>query len=205
MRGYVTSRPSRGRRKTRNRKLMMKVVKLGHPVLRAKADPIGKIDETLRDLADEMLWTMSAYDGCGLAGNQIGVAKRIVVIDVSEAKKRPSVLRIGGRSLPVRKHMPMVLINPEIEPIPGKNETRPEGCLSIPGISADVERHAAVRVRALDLRGEPMEFEAEGLLSRAIQHEIDHLDGILFIDRLDAADRKRIADELHEMAGGMVG
>jgi peptide deformylase len=184
---------------------MMKIVKLGHPVLRAKAEPVGKIDESLRGLADEMLWTMNAYDGCGLAGNQIGVAKRIIVIDVSEAKKRPSVLRIGGKSQPVRKHMPMVLINPEFEPLPGKNEAGPEGCLSIPGIYADVERHGAVRVRALDLRGELVEFEAEGLLSRALQHEVDHLDGILFIDRLDAEERKRVADELQDLSGGMVG
>jgi peptide deformylase len=184
---------------------MMKIVKLGHPVLRAKAEPVGKIDESLRGLADEMLWTMNAYDGCGLAGNQIGVAKRIIVIDVSEVKKRPSVLRIGGKSQPVRKHMPMVLINPEFEPLPGKNETGPEGCLSIPGIYADVERHGAVRVRALDLRGEPVEFEAEGLLSRALQHEVDHLDGLLFIDRLDAEERKRVADELQDLSGGMVG
>ena len=183
----------------------MKIVKLGHPVLRAKAEPVGKIDESLRGLADEMLWTMNAYDGCGLAGNQIGVAKRIIVIDVSEAKKRPSVLRIGGKSQPVRKHMPMVLINPEFEPLSGKNETGPEGCLSIPGIYADVERHGAVRVRALDLGGKPVEFEAEGLLSRALQHEVDHLDGLLFIDRLDAEERKRVADELQDLSGGMVG
>ena len=184
---------------------MLKVLKIGHPVLRAKAEPVAKIDDALRSLADDMLWTMDAYDGCGLAGNQIGVARRIIVIDVSEAKKRPSVLRIGGKSRPVRKHMPMVLINPEFEPLPGKIEVGPEGCLSIPGIYADVERPAAVRVRALDLDGNLVEFEAEGLLSRALQHEVDHLDGILFIDRLDAVERQRVADELQERAGGMLG
>ena len=184
---------------------MLKVIKLGHPVLRAKAEPIANIDDALRSLADDMLWTMNAYDGCGLAGNQVGVARRIIVIDVSEAKKRPSVLRIGGKSRPVRKHMPMVLINPEFEPIPGKSETSAEGCLSIPGIYADVERHAAVRARALDLDGNPVEFEAEGLLGRALQHEIDHLDGVLFIDRIDPAERQRVADELHDIAGGMIG
>jgi peptide deformylase len=184
---------------------MLKVLKIGHPVLRAKAEPVAKIDDALRSLADDMLWTMDTYDGCGLAGNQIGVARRIIVIDVSEAKRRPSVLRIGGKSRPVKKHMPMVLINPEFEPIPGKIESGPEGCLSIPGIYADVERHAAVRIRALDLDGNPFEFEAEGLLSRALQHEVDHLDGILFIDRLDAAERQRVADELQDLAGGMLG
>jgi len=184
---------------------MPKVLKIGHPVLRAKAEPVAKIDDALRSLADDMLWTMDAYDGCGLAGNQIGVARRIIVIDVSEAKKRHSVLRIGGKSRPVHKHMPMVLINPELEPLPGKIESGPEGCLSIPGIYADVERPGAVQVRALDLEGQVVEFEAEGLLSRALQHEVDHLDGVLFIDRLDAEERKRVADELHEIAGGMMG
>jgi peptide deformylase len=99
----------------------------------------------------------------------------------------------------------MVLINPELEPLPGKIESGPEGCLSIPGIYADVERPGAVQVRALDLEGQVVEFEAEGLLSRALQHEVDHLDGVLFIDRLDAEERTRVADELDEIAGGMMG
>ena len=91
---------------------MLEITKLGHPVLRAKAETIGTIDAPLRRLADDMLETMYAHDGCGLAGNQVGVAKRIIVIDTREAKKRPSVLRIGGKSRPVHKHMPMVLLNP---------------------------------------------------------------------------------------------
>lgn len=184
---------------------MLKLVKIGHPVLRAKAEPITKIDDALRALADDMLWTMDAYDGCGLAGNQVGVARRIIVLDVREAKNRPSVLRIGGKPRPVRKHMPMVLINPEFEPLPGSPVAAPEGCLSIPGIYADVSRVPAVRGRGLDLEGNQVEFEAEGLLSRALQHEIDHLDGILFIDRLDAEERGRVARDLQEMSGGMLG
>jgi len=96
---------------------MLKIVKLGHPVLRAKAEPIAGIDDSLRKLADDMLDTMYAHDGCGLAANQVGVARRVVVIDVREARKRPSVLRIGGKARPVHKHMPMVLINPEVEPV----------------------------------------------------------------------------------------
>jgi peptide deformylase len=183
---------------------MLEITKLGHPVLRAKAERVGKIDAPLRRLADDMLETMYAHDGCGLAGNQVGVAKRIIVIDTREAKKRPSVLRIGGKSRPVHKHMPMVLVNPELEFGPGK-EAGSEACLSIPGVAGEVERPRMVRVRALDLDGNAVEFEAEGLLSRALQHEIDHLDGILFIDRLDAEDRRRVAEELHEAAGRMVG
>jgi peptide deformylase len=183
---------------------MLSITKLGHPVLRAKAEPVGAIDAATKRLAEDMLEAMYAHDGCGLAANQVGVARRIVVIDTTEAKKRPSVLRIGGKSRPVHKHMPMVLINPEIE-LSGARESGSEACLSIPGIHGEVERPAVVRVRALDLEGREFEFEAEGLLARALQHEMDHLNGILFIDRLDPAERKRVADELHQLAGGMVG
>lgn len=183
---------------------MLAITKLGHPVLRAKAEPVAQMDETLRRLADEMLETMYAHDGCGLAANQVGIARRLIVIDTREARKRPSILRIGGKSRPVHKHMPMVLVNPELE-FGAVRETGSEACLSIPGVHGDVERSAVVRVRATDLEGNPVEFEAEGLLSRALQHEVDHLDGILFIDRLDPAERKRVADELHQLAGGMVG
>lgn len=184
---------------------MLKIVKLGHPALRAKAEKIGAVDAALRSLAADMLDAMYAHDGCGLAANQIGVTRRIVVIDVREARKRPSVLRIGGKPRPVHKHMPMVLINPEVEAISGGSIEGSEACLSIPGIHGEVERPAVVRVTALDLDGQTVDFEAEGLLARALQHEVDHLDGILFIDRLTPADRRRVADELHEMAGGMTG
>ena len=183
---------------------MLSITKLGHPVLRAKAEPVGRIDAATRRLADEMLEAMYAHDGCGLAANQVGVARRLVVIDTREAKKRPSVLRIGGKSRPVHKHMPMVLVNPEIE-LSGPRESGTEACLSIPGVHGEVTRPAVVRARATDLDGQPVEFEAEGLLARALQHEVDHLDGILFIDRLGAAERKRVADELHQISRGMVG
>jgi peptide deformylase len=183
---------------------MLAITKLGHPVLRAKAEPIAGVDDALRRLADDMLETMYVHEGCGLAGNQVGVARRIVVIDTREAKKRPSVLRIGGKSRPVHKHMPMVLLNPELELV-GLPESGSEACLSIPGVHGEVERPSVVRVRGTDLEGNRIDFEAEGLLSRALQHEVDHLDGILFIDRLDAAERKRVADELHQLAEGLVG
>lgn len=183
---------------------MLEITKLGHPVLRAKAAEIGEIDDALRALAADMLETMYAHDGCGLAANQVGVARRLIVIDVRAVKKRPSVLRVGGKPRPVHKHMPLVLVNPELE-FGRERETGSEACLSIPGIHGDVDRASVVRARARDLDGNLVEFEAEGLLSRALQHEVDHLDGILFIDRLDADERRRVADELHALAGGMVG
>jgi peptide deformylase len=177
---------------------MLEITKLGHPVLRAKAEPVGEIDDALRRLADDMLEAMHAHDGCGLAANQVGVARRLIVIDTREARKRPSILRIDGKTRPAHKHMPMVLVNPRLEFLPGR-EVGSEACLSIPGISGDVDRARGVRLRARDLDGNNVEFEAEGLLSRALQHEVDHLDGILFIDRLDPEERRRVAAELHDM------
>jgi len=174
---------------------MREITKLGHPVLRAMAEPVAAVDEGVVRLAEEMLDAMYAHDGCGLAANQVGVARRLIVIDTREAKNRPSVLRIGGKSRPVHKHMPMVLVNPELE-MAAPRETGSEACLSIPGVAGEVERAAVVRCRATGLEGETIEFEAEGLLARVLQHELDHLDGILFIDRLDPEERRRVAEEL---------
>jgi peptide deformylase len=182
----------------------MEITQLGHPVLRAKAEPVAAIDEGVCRLAEAMLEAMYEHDGCGLAANQVGVARRLIVIDTREARKRPSILRIDGKSRPVHKHMPMVLVNPHLEFLDG-TETGDEACLSIPGIHGEVERPRGVRVRATGLDGRPVEFEAEGLLSRALQHEVDHLDGILFIDRLDPAERRRVAQDLRQLAGGMAG
>lgn len=167
---------------------------LGHPVLRATAEPIAEIDDAVRRLAGDMLETMAALQGCGLAANQIGVARRLIVIDTRGAKNRPSVLRIGGKSRPVHKYMPMILINPELE-FGEEREIAYEGCLSIPGTQGDVDRARVVRVTGRDLDGDPVEFEAGGLLSRALQHEVDHLNGILFIDHLSSDERRRAIGE----------
>lgn len=184
---------------------MLPIVKLGHPVLRATAEPITQVNGALRTLADDMLEAMYEQDGCGLAANQVGVTRRIFVIDIRGAKRRPSILRLGGKSRPAHKHMPMVLVNPVIEPVTARKITESEACLSIPGVHGDVERSAVVRARAQDLDGNEIDFEAEGLLARALQHEADHLDGILFIDRLEPEDRRRVAAELHELSSGMAG
>ncbi|NLM36934.1 MAG: peptide deformylase [Firmicutes bacterium] len=134
-----------------------------HPLLRQKAKPVKKITKRLKKLAQNMLETMYAADGVGLAGPQVGVDERIIVIDVGDG--------------------PLVLINPEI--VSATGEARDvEGCLSVPGRNGYVTRAAKVKVAAVDLEGRRVEFAGEGLLARAFQHEIDHLDGVLFIDRL---------------------
>lgn len=145
---------------------------LGSPVLRQKAKAVAQVDEDVRALVDDLFETMRAAKGVGLAANQIGVARRVAVVDV------------GDEDPP-----PLVLINPVIVERGDEVETAEEGCLSIPEIYGDVERQVRVVVEALDRDGKKYRAETMGYKARAIQHEIDHLDGILFLDHLSAVKR----------------
>ena len=168
----------------------LEVVKYGHPALRSKGRKIEKIDDSLRTLAEEMIVTMYEEDGCGLAAQQVGRSIQMAVIDVMPAHEdRPSRAWIDGRELELESLMPLVMINPEIHPIGEEKVVETEGCLSMPGLHDEVERHARVRIICQDIDGRTLDFEAEGLLSRAAQHEYDHLHGILFIDHLAPEDR----------------
>jgi peptide deformylase len=163
----------------------LEVVKYGHPALRSKGKKIEKIDDSVLTLASEMILTMYEEDGCGLAAQQVGRALQLAVIDVMPAlEDRPSRAWIDGRELELESLMPLVMINPEIHPVGEKRSWEVEGCLSMPGLHDEIERHTRVRVICQDLDGSILDFEAEGLLSRAVQHEVDHLHGILFIDHL---------------------
>ncbi len=175
--------------------MTLEIVQYGHPALRAKGRRIENIDARIRALTNDMLETMYEAEGVGLAAQQVGLPVQLCVLDVKGVKDRPSTLRIGDRTVEIEEHMPLVLINPEIETF-GKPEIGVEGCLSFPGVRSDVARPASVRVRAQSLDGKMIEFEATGLLARAVQHEHDHLQGILFIDRLSAAERGRIEAEM---------
>lgn len=146
--------------------------------LRHVAKPVTTVDGRIRALIDDMLETMYAASGIGLAATQVGVDERVAVIDVSSEHDTPRVL-----------------VNPEIVEHEGEQESE-EGCLSIPGVHDRVQRAARVRVRALDRFGEPFEIEADGLLAVCIQHEIDHLDGRLFIDYLSMLKRRRLDKKL---------
>ncbi len=152
-----------------------------HPKLKAKAAPVAAGDDEVRGLLDDMLKTMYAAPGIGLAAPQIGVAKRVVVMDVSAKDEPPQ---------------PMFLVNPEIVASGEGRVVAEEGCLSLPEIYADVERAERVFVRFLDRAGEAREMDADGLLARCIQHEIDHLDGILFVDHLSMLKRKMLMRKL---------
>ncbi|WJW75621.1 peptide deformylase [Thiohalobacter sp. IOR34] len=148
--------------------------------LRTRAEPVEQVDDALRRLIDDMFETMYAAPGIGLAATQVNVHRRLIVIDISEEKDQP-----------------LVLINPEILARDGVEEME-EGCLSVPGIYEKVQRADSVRVRALDRDGRPFELEADGLLAVCIQHEIDHLDGKLFVDYLSSLKRQRIRKKLEK-------
>jgi len=182
----------------RTNKMILEIVQYGHPALRAKGRRIDKIDQEIRDLAEDMLESMYEADGIGLAAQQIGRPIQMCVLDVTGVKDRPSVLRLNGKAVEIEDYMPLVLINPEVELL-GKPHTGMEGCLSFPGLRADITRPFSVRVTARNLAGKEIEFEAEGLLARAVQHEHDHLHGLLFIDRMEPARRKQMNQEIEDL------
>ena len=175
--------------------MVLPVVQYGSPVLRHKGARIEAITPAIKKLITDMLETMYAFKGIGLAAHQVGLAVQLTVLDVRGATDRPSWLELNGRPADVEGFMPLVLINPEITPV-GQPVKGPEGCLSFPEIYADIVRPDVVDVKALNPEGEPIEFRCGGLLSRAIQHETDHLHGILFIDRMGRETKEELRHEL---------
>ena len=171
--------------------MLLEVVKYGNPVLRQKGRSIEKVTPEVSQLIRDMLDTMYAAHGIGLAAQQVGKDLRLTVIDVSPIEDRPSWMEINGNRVEVNKQMPLTLINPELEML-GEYVTGAEGCLSFPEIYSDIPRPSEIRVKAMNADEQQMEFTAGGLLSRAIQHETDHLNGILFIDRMSMTDRKEL-------------
>ena len=161
----------------------------GDPVLRQKAPPVSPSgDEQLRQLVADMFETCEAEEGAGLAAPQIGVPLRVFVIDCAENPEDPES--------PVQR---FAAVNPEIIAAEGEIPSE-EGCLSIPGLRETIMRRARVTLAAFDIDGKPFQVEARGLVSRAIQHEVDHLEGILFIDRLSSLKRQLLKRQLDEIA-----
>lgn len=178
--------------------MILPVLKYGHPVLRKKGARIQTVNEEIQKLIDDMLETMRAARGVGLAAQQIGEALQVAVIDVRGVKERPSRLELNGEPADVEAFMPIVLINPQVTPLHDA-VAGPEGCLSFPEMYADISRPESVEVRALNQKGEPIQFRCGGLLARAVQHEVDHLNGILFIDRMSKADKDDLKPDLEEL------
>ena len=163
---------------------ILPIRKFGDEVLRRRTEPVTSFDEALQKLIDDMVDTMYAAPGIGLAANQIGIGRRLAVIDLSVGK-RPGELH--------------VLVNPEIDAVEGK-VTEDEGCLSIPDFTEALVRPERVHMRFLDRNGAPREMWGEGLMARAMSHEVDHLDGKLFVDRLRGFKRDRIVKKIQKLA-----
>lgn len=164
-----------------------------HPVLKKPAEPVAAVTDDIRTLVKDMFETMYATRGIGLAAPQVGQSLRVLVMDVEQTGD--SGEDESGDKAPV-PGKPMAVINPEIVWASDETNTYEEGCLSIPGQYADVERPQKVRVKYLDENGQPQEIEADGLLATCIQHEIDHLDGILFVDHLSTLKRDMLMRKL---------
>jgi peptide deformylase len=175
--------------------MILPVVKYGHPILREKGKRIEKLTPEIKQLIADMLETMYDEHGVGLAAQQIGKALQLTVIDVREAKERPSTLELNGEPADPASIMPLILINPLWTPA-GDPVAGPEGCLSFPEIYADITRPEKIDVTGMNDQGVMLKFRAGGLLARAIQHEYDHLHGVLFIDRMEKSARRKIEKEL---------
>jgi len=178
--------------------MILEVVKYGHPALRQKGKRIEKMTPEIEKLIADMFETMYAAKGVGLAAQQVGQALQLTVLDVRGATERPSTLELDGKEADVLAYMPVVLINPEVKGA-GEEVAGSEGCLSFPEIYAEITRPGQVEVRAVNQKGEEIAFRCGGLLARAVQHELDHLNGILFIDRMTRADKDRLQSELDEL------
>lgn len=176
--------------------MVLPVTKFGTPVLRQKGVRVEKITAEIKKLIKDMLDTMEAAHGVGLAAQQVGHAIQLTVIDVRGVKDRPSTLELDGKEADVHAFMPLILINPQVKPVGDNLIAGPEGCLSFPEVYADITRPASVAVSALDEHGETISFRCGGLLARAVQHETDHLNGILFIDRMPKETKADLKPEL---------
>jgi len=178
--------------------MRLSILQYGDPILRAKGKHIEKIDNRIRELAQNMIETMHAANGVGLAAPQVGESLQLTVLDVSQVEDRPSTMKLNRENTDPQSAMPLVLINPEID-LGSETEMGTEGCLSFPEITGEIERAKSVTVRAQNLDGEAIEIEATGFLARAIQHEVDHLNGILFIDRMSSAAKTSLSSKLKRL------
>jgi len=177
--------------------MILEIVKYGHPALREKGARVKQVTPEIRQLAADMIETMYAADGVGLAAQQVGRPLMLTVIDISSSE-HPGEMFVNGTLQEFKKRMPLVLVNPQLSHAEGE-QIGPEGCLSIPEVNGDIRRAARIHVRAQTLDGGEMAFDCTGLLARAAQHEVDHLNGILFTDRMDSATRASVAGKLKKL------
>ena len=178
--------------------MIREIVLYGDPVLRQKGARVESVTPEIRQLAEDMIETMIHAHGVGLAAQQVGEAIQLAVVDVSHDPECVSFLRVNGEEAAIEDISPLVFINPEVKG--GRDtETDTEGCLSFPDLRADITRPEAIRAKLETLDGDTLEIETDGLLARAIQHEVDHLFGKLFIDRMSRAKKLSLKRVLREM------
>ncbi len=178
--------------------MKLPILQYGDPILRVRGKRVEKIDERIREITQNMIETMHAANGVGLAAQQVGEALQLTVLDVSQVEDRPSTMKLNGEDVDPKAAMPLVLINPELK-LAGETELATEACLSFPEITGEIERPKSVLALARMLDWSEIEIEASGLLGRAIQHEVDHLNGILFIDRMNSAAKAALSSRLKRM------
>jgi peptide deformylase len=181
--------------------MIREIVHYDAPVLRAKGREIGAITPAVQALVKDLLDTMYAARGVGLAAQQIGEAMQLAVIDITGVKERPSKMWIAGKPVDPEAHMPLVLINPALKSTKTKIVSH-EGCLSFPGLTLDIARSQRVSVKTRTFDDGVFEFDASGLLGRAVLHEVDHLHGRLFIDHISAEERRAIREDLEYIKRG---
>jgi peptide deformylase len=179
--------------------MVLEITQYGNPVLRKKCKQVDKVDDAITKLVEDMLETMVAAHGVGLAAPQVNEDIRLAVVDVSHDPECISYLKVNGEDAKLEDIMPLVFINPELE-LDGPRESESEGCLSIRDIQAKVRRPSIVKASLPQLDGSVLELEADGLLARAIQHEVDHLNGILFVDRVSPAAKVSVKRKLKRLA-----
>ena len=180
--------------------MSLSIVHYNHPILRKKGEKVTVFDAALAKLAGGMVAAMHAAPGIGLAAQQVGRALQLCVIDLREAEA-DFTWELDGKKLPLDLIMPLIVANPRIKPVAGTDELiYEEGCLSFPKIHGDVVRPDAITATYQDEHGVPHTLRADGLFSRCFQHETDHLNGILFIDRMDKAARAKVDDAIRALA-----
>ena len=178
--------------------MIREIILYGDPVLRKKGTRVEDITPEIRQLADDMVETMRDASGVGLAAQQVGEPIQLAVVDVSHDEECITYLRVNGEEKTLAEVCPLVFINPEVKGSREK-DTDVEGCLSFPELRADITRPGSIRARLGTLGGEVLEVETDGLFARAIQHEVDHLFGKLFIDRMNRAQKLGLQRTLREM------
>ncbi len=179
--------------------MILPIVQYGDPILRQVCRKVERVDKETKALVDNMIETMRDANGVGLAAPQVGIDLQLAVVDVSHDEGCISYLRVNGKEATLSEISPLVFINPKVEPSEEK-EIDLEGCLSIQGIRSEVKRPAELKAILPQLDGTEMILETDGLLARALQHEIDHLNGILFIDRLPAVAKVRVKNRMRRLA-----